>query len=372
MLRVTVIVVAASLIAAACVCAAESVGGRVEKFTISRDDSTYECFPSLTRCSNGRIILTYRESDGHVANEYCRIIVRTSDDGGATFSDRHVLIFEQKSEGRLMKYNCPKVQQLRDGRILIVCDRFPIPPGEDAENHRASRNVFWFSSDNGETWSGPVDTGVQGIMPDEVIELDNGDWLLATQSKDPQTRNSIQCVSRSSDGGKTWAEPVVVASKKGYNLCEASILKLPDGKLVCYMRENSGMGRPIYKSISADGGLSWQGPHATQMDSGHRPVAHLTQSGKVMVTYRYQIGGASPWAKNTFAYLESVESAAQPDRQKQCGVVMPLDHDRSPKSDGGYTGWVETAPGRFLVVNYIVDDAPKAQIRGYRFAESDF
>jgi len=34
------------------------VGYTIEKFTISRDDSLYECFPSLARCKNGRIILT--------------------------------------------------------------------------------------------------------------------------------------------------------------------------------------------------------------------------------------------------------------------------------------------------------------------------
>lgn len=362
---------AAGVLMVATACTAD-VGGRVERFTISRDDSTYECFPSLTRCSNGRVILAYRESNGHRATEYCRLIVRTSDDGGATFSDRHVLVSTQKSDGRVLQYNCPKVQQLRDGRILMVCDAFYVPPGEGADHCRASYIYLWFSSDNGATWSEPVDSGVRGIMPDEVVELSDGTWLLATQFIDPDTKNLVQCVSRSTDGGKTWGEPITVASEKGYNFCEASIIEAPGGKLVCYMRENSGKGRPIYKCISDDGGKTWNGPYTTQMDSGHRPVAHLTKSGKVMVTYRYQIGGASPWAKNTFAYIESVDSAIQRDRQKQCGIVLPLDHDRATKSDSGYTGWVETSPGSFLVVNYINDDAPRAHIRGYRFTEQDF
>lgn len=362
--------VAAGVIAGACVYA--PTGASVERFTVSRDDSVYECFPSLTKCPNGRVLLVYRESDGHVPESYCRIIVRKSDDGGATFSERHVLVAAELTDGRVTQYNCPKIQQLKDGRVLILCDAFPQPPGESADRCKASRVLFWFSSDGGETWSEAADSGVRGIMPDEVVELADGAWLLATQFVDQDTKDLMQCVSRSSDGGKTWSEPAVVARKKGYNLCEASMIKIPGGKLVCYMRENSGKGRPIYKSISTDGGETWHGPYATQMDSGHRPVAHLTMSGKVMITYRYQIGGASPWAKNTFAYLESFESAVEPDRQKQCGVVLPLDHDRASKSDSGYTGWVETAPGRFLVVNYIVDDAPRAQIRGYRFDEQDF
>ena len=344
----------------------------IEKFTISRNDSEYECFPSMTRLANGRTVIAYRESDAHIAKEYTRIILRSSDDDGITWSNRFVLVDSVKTDGVLTKYNCPKVQQLKDGRVLIVCDRHPVPPGEGGEMVDISRSLFWFSDDNGATWSEPQVTIVGGIMPDEVVELDNGDWLLATQWRAPETGYLTQYVTRSLDKGKTWEAPVVVASKKGYKFCEASILKMSDGQLVCYMRENSGMGLPIYKCISKDNGLTWEGPFETLMAAGHRPVAHLTKSGKVLITYRYQPGGGGPWAKNTFAYLESVDSALEPSRAKQSGAILPVDHDRSHHSDGGYTGWVETEPGRFLMVNYIMDDAPKAQIRGYRFREDDF
>lgn len=341
-------------------------------FTISRDDSTYECFPSLTRCRSGRIVLVYRESDSHKAGLYTRIVVRVSDDNGATFSDRKVLVATQKTGGVLLKYNCPKVQQLSDGSLLVICDRFPIPAGELSKGGEESHVFFFTSTDDGDTWSEPRDTGVRGIMPDEVVELPDGDWLLATQFRPPEVGCTTQCVSRSTDKGKTWGKPTVIAACAPLHLCEASIVRLPVGELVCYMRENSGKGLPAYKSFSHDGGRTWQGPFQTMMDGAHRPVAHMTHSGKVLITYRHQPGNHSIWAKNTFAFLEPIESALEKDRAKQTGIVFPLDHDRSPASDGGYTGWVETAPGEFLIVNYIVDDAPKAQIRGYRIRESDF
>jgi len=341
-------------------------------FTISRDDSTYECFPSLARCRDGRIVLAYRESDGHKAAKYTRVIVRVSDDNGASFSERKVLIATEQTDGVLLKYNCPKVQQLSDGTVLVICDRYPTPPGELTGGGAESRVVFFTSSDNGDTWSQPRDTGVHGIMPDEVVELPDGDWLMATQFKPSDLGFIAQCVSRSADKGKTWGAPVTVAAVKGLHLCEASIVRLPVGELVCYMRENSGKGLPAYKSFSHDGGKSWEGPYETMMGGCHRPVAHMTRSGKVLVTYRHQPGNHTAWAKNTFAFIEPIESALEKDRGKQTGIVLPLDHDRSPASDGGYTGWVETAPGEFLIVNYIVDDAPKAQIRGYRIREADF
>ncbi len=353
-----------------CAASAGAVGVQIEKFTVSRDDSTYECFPSLTRLASGRVVLTYRESDSHVASAYCRVIVRTSDDNGRTFSARKVLVDEKQKDGVLQKWNCPKVQQLSDGRLLLLCDVYEVPPGEGKVAD--SRTAFFFSSDGGDTWDGASMTTVPGIMPDEVVELADGDWLLATQLKEQSTGNLAQMVSRSNDRGRTWGEPATVASRKGYDFCEASILRMPGGELVCYMRENTGKGRPVYKSISTDGGRTWKGPFETLMGCGHRPVAHLTQSGRVMVTYRHFPGAKSPWAKNTFAYIESTASALEPERAKQSGTVLPLDHDRSASPDSGYTGWVEYEPGRFLAVNYIRDDAPMAQIRGYRFTEKDF
>jgi len=344
----------------------------VRRFIISRDDSVYECFPSLARCRDGRIVLVYRESDSHKAKKYSRVIVRVSDDNGETFSDRKVLVATEQTGGVLLKYNCPKVQQLADGRVLVVCDRFPVPADELHKGGKESQIVFFVSEDNGDTWSAPRDTGVKGIMPDEVIELDGGDWLLATQFRPADFGHTVQCVSRSRDKGKTWDRPTTVAARKGLNLCEASIVRLPVGELVCYMRENSGKGLPVYKSISTDRGKTWEGPFQTLMDAGHRPVAHLTRSGKVLVTYRHQPGNSTAWAKNTFAFIEPIESALEKERSRQTGIVLPLDHDTSPASDGGYTGWVETSPGEFVIVNYIVDDAPKAQIRGYRIRETDF
>lgn len=102
----------------------------IEKFTISRDDGAYECFPHLCRTSSGRILIAYRESNGHVASEFCRLIVRHSDDAGRTWSDRQVLADERREGGVMRTWNCPKIQQLADGRVLLLCDTYAYPPGE--------------------------------------------------------------------------------------------------------------------------------------------------------------------------------------------------------------------------------------------------
>ena len=74
-----------------------------------------------------------------------------------------------------------------------------------------------------------------------------------------------------------------------------------------------------------------------------------------------------------FAALTDCQSVLAKTRNKASCRIMPLDFDRSPKSDLGYSGWVQFPDGEIYVVNYIIDDAyDKAQIRGYSFIPEDF
>ena len=369
----------------------------IRQVTVSRDDRIYELVPDLVRLPSGKLICIYRESDGHTVRKFSAIVYRASVDGGHTWSEKRVLArSDLNAEGIVLKWNCPRIQRLKDGRLLALCDVFPCPPDEKTDLTN-SHVVFWWSQDEGETWSGPEHTPVFGIMPDRLVALPSGAWLMVTHVNmlgdqfDRQGRRT-QIAHRSEDHGKTWKGPYFVGKDARYNLCEGSVLLLPDGELVCYMRETSGRNLPGFKAFSQDEGRTWEGLYETPMSGCHRPVAGLLPSGKVLVTYRYRQAGSngnyhaaqqsaeatwdkpyvSYWARNTFAYLETVESAKARDIKQQGGIILPLDHDRSPRSDGGYTGWVVLHDGTIFCVNYIVDDAPMAQIRGYWFREDDF
>ncbi len=82
-------------------------------------------------------------------------------------------------------------------------------------------------------------------------------------------------------------------------------------------------------------------------------------------------GWLGSWTQNVFAAFMSDKDVVEFSRRNQSSRIMPLDYDRSPVSDLGYTGFTLLDDGRIYVVNYIVDDAPKAQIRGYRFSLKD-
>ena len=376
---------------------------QIEKVSVSRNDSIYELTPDVARIPNGKLVCIYRESDGHTVREFSRVVYRFSWDSGHTWSERGVLVDSQKNEeGVVLKWNCPRIKLLSDGRLVALCDVIPCPPDEGTDL-RIAKVVLWFSEDEGETWSDPHETSVFGIVPDRLVELPSGAWFIATHVRmagDEYIDISIdrgreaklaEIGFRSEDGGVTWEGPTMVAQDPRYNLCEGSVLVLPNGELVCYLRENSYDIYPGFKAFSADDGRTWEGVFPTPMAGCHRPVSGLLSSGNVLVTYRYQQSGSSggylphaqtasaTWRKrmkgyfhhNTFAYLETVESAKARDLAEQGGRILPIDHDSSPRSDGGYTGWVVLHDGSIFCVNYINDDAPMAQIRGYWFREED-
>jgi len=270
-------------------------------------------------------------------------------------------------------WNCPRISLLRDGRLAVVVDRIR---GSESHTKVGSQcNYLFFSSDEGRTWSAPSLTPAEGIVPDRICEMVNGRWLLSCHYHDSEFDNLVQRLWYSDDQGLTWSKPVIVGRKKGLNLCEASILEIERDVLVAFHRENSGAGWDCFKTISHDAGHTWSEPIAFPLPGCHRPVAGFLHDGRIMITYRFMQGGRGwlgTWTQNFFAAITDRVSALALTRQDAWTRILPMDFDRSANSDLGYSGWVQFPDDEIYVVNYIVDDWPRGQIRGYSLYPDDF
>lgn len=352
----------------------------LQKFIVSRDDSIYQAWPDVALTGSGRLVCVFSECTHHHNRDYTRIMYCTSADRGRKWAPKRPLTEPLRGNPKENPFwNCPRIVALGDGRLAVIVDR---GPSEDQRFPVSRReNLLFFSADDGETWSAEQITPARGIVPDRLIELKRGRWagrwIISCHAKAPSESEKKTWEQRcwiSDDRGATWSGPHIIASSADVLLCEGSVVHLPGDELVCFMRENSWQGLDCYKSISRDGGTTWEGPHRFPLPACHRPVGGMLQSGRVLVTFRMMQGGKGGlgwWTQNFMAGLTEVDSCLATDRWQMRTRIMPIDYDRSPVSDGGYSGWVQFSDGEIYMVNYIVDDAPKAHIRGYALTEEE-
>lgn len=337
-------------------------GTDMESFVVSRDDTVYECFPDVGRREDGRLLCVYRESEGHVPRGFTRLCVRESDDEGRTWGDRKVLSETVGEVERVPGWNCPRVSPLADGRMAVACDRLLWPEGRYL--NRRSHVYLWWSDD--ESWEGPHRTRMWGIVPSRIWESAEGELLCGTHDVSPASGRLRQLLWRSKDG-ITWEGPVIVAERGDLNLCEGTFLRR-GREVVCLMRENSGKGLPGYKAVSRDSGRTWSSPVRTPLPGCHRPVAGWWGE-RAFITYRCFMGGGM---KNTLLMAALLDQGILSEKPRlESGRILQIDYDRSPTPDTGYSGWCLLDDGDVFIVNYIMDDAPKAQIRGYRLSSED-
>lgn len=341
------------------------------KYVISNDSSIYEAWPDVVLAKSGKMICIFTECTHHGNRDYTRLMLTESNDRGRTWTPKHPLT--EATHG-IPNYNNARISQLRDGRLIVVVDM--ICSEKRARDNENCKVVMYFSKDDGLSWSEQIMTPLRGIVPDKLLELESGRWIVGVHIDDSEFGYLYQRLYYSDDQGKTWSEPVIVAREEGLNLCEVSILPVGKDKLVAFMRENSRDGKDCYKAISYDNGEHWSEAIRFPLPGCHRPVAGFLNDGHIMITYRFAQGGKGwigYYTQNFFAALTDIESALALKRNDAWTRIMPLDFDRSPVSDTGYSGWVQFEDCEIYIVNYIVDDAgDKGQIRGISLKPDEF
>jgi hypothetical protein len=248
--------------------------------------------PDIIRFASGRLMLVYCDTDRHWSEQVSRITTLESTDEGRTWGKAHVIAQADRRKGE-ERWVTPRISLLRDGRVIVLCDHDDYTHVHEDQD---SGIWMWTSRDDGRTWSEPKLTGIPGIEPDRIVELADGTLLVGAHMTFRKTRKLGQFVMRSSDGGATWKDLSVVASDAVHQHCEGAVVALKGSELACVMRENNHAGYPSYVSFSSDAGRTWSGIQPLPF-SGDRPFAQQLRDGRVLVTYRNQMGnrGTHAW-----------------------------------------------------------------------------
>jgi hypothetical protein len=238
----------------------------------------YTCFPDVVQDDLGNLHVVYAEFDKHHPTRF-RLLMRTSRDGGASFGPIRIL----NASGA----HCPRIQRLEGGELVIIDDR--------------SRSLYW-SLDHGESWTAQSSALGQHSIPDRIIELDR-ETLLTTahcqRGKAPAPGigqpPTEQMAYRSEDRGRRWQPWSVVGGDRYLTLCEASMVRQPDGRILAIMRENTGVYEPMYLVESLDDGMTWSEPRPTPL-IGHRPSMIRAADGRLLICYRSVAPEKGTWA----------------------------------------------------------------------------
>jgi sialidase-1 len=277
--------------------------------------------------------------------------VRTSDDGGRSWSEKKY-VGEETFQGD--QWNSIRVNQLADGRIILVCDRI------SGTEFSSETELYAFESyDDGASFTEKRRLGIYGYCSDKVRELSDGSLLLCVSRFNSEMGKSEIFAHKSLDGGLTWSNPRLAASSTVYTFIEPAAYEMGDGTVAVFLRENSFKNYNGFAVLSKDGGNNFSRHIEIPVPGMHRPFVGRLENGKMLLSYREFLMGdksrlkACVFDEGSFVSGEKFE-------------IFEIDRDMSKTPDSGYSAWVQLDDGEVLMVNYIVDDAPKAYIRGYR------
>ena len=194
------------------------------------------------------LVAVYRLSDSHSA--VCtHIMVAYSSDGGRTWHG-HRSISRRNVWEHQSVWIAPQLSRLRDGRLVIICDRGHRTSGDDwprlafwQRPPRGMANFLFWSDDHGGTWGEPVQCDDVGGEPGYIVDLLDG-TLVYTRTEPVETdvfesppppghniyhRNTAVF---SDDRGRTWNRTATVSDDPFHGDSEVGIVELEPGHLL--------------------------------------------------------------------------------------------------------------------------------------------
>jgi len=248
---------------------------------ISRGEAAgpYQAFCDVCRLQGGDLACVFYCGYGHVSLPNAewprggRICLVRSSDEGRTWSPPKVL-FDGPQDDR-----DPHISALRDGSLLCSFFQYRSVNGKIEYD-----TCVVESRDGGHSWQTEpqVLAANHWAVSAPVRELPDGTRLLGVYTADDSS--AYGAVLRSTDGGKTWSEPVAIDPKSGVRLdAETDMPRLPDGTILAALRGDGKVN--LHFATSTDQGISW----SKVRDSGFRGhCPHLTQlsTGEILLTHR--------------------------------------------------------------------------------------
>lgn len=208
------------------------------------------------------------------------------------------------------------------------------------------------------------DAGKYGSEYGRMLRLRDGSWLAACTvsrragyPRDPQGGLELQ-VSRSTDGGQTWAE-LSTLSDPGRDLDNAQLIQRPDGTVLLACRSvrwQESYRLPVYQS--PDQGRKWTKLSTIDMAEGapgelgkpdkgiYEPHLYYLNNGQLAVMYANE-----KHVTETPSYSQIISQKVSPDGGATWGQEIWVAYEPGHNaSRPGMPVWTKLKDGRYMVV----------------------
>lgn len=266
-----------------------SIGNMSESIVIvSGDGVKRPYFPDIVKRGNGELLVFYYWNSCHVPStaEQDKGMIRMvrSRDEGDSWSEP-VTVVDWRDRG--LETRDPNILELYNGDLLLTFFTFSYTKQPDYLKNRQTYAMR--STDGGVTWTEPVMIKGQNVWnarQGTAAVLDNEDIVIAlygSHDYNPKLDTWRISVIRSSDGGVTWGDETGIAiSGKGEEFNETALFYAGNQTIYCLTREPGIM----FKSI--DNGRTW----SREFTIGHIHRPHLLKLDETLcfVTWSNPVG----------------------------------------------------------------------------------
>lgn len=208
------------------------------------------------------------------------IIMKRSSDAGLTWSDR-LPVPDNWSTSK----ETPTIHRVfdRDGtkRLIMFSGLYPI---------RMS-----VSEDDGANWTSLKQIGDFGgiVAMGCVEELKGGRYMALFHDDGRFIEGSNQrgkffvYKTLSSDGGRTWSAPTVIATHDQAHLCEPGLVRSPDGRQIAVLLRENSRTLNSFAIFSDDEGETWTQPIELPGSlTGDRHTGKYSPDGRLFISFR--------------------------------------------------------------------------------------
>ena len=179
--------------------------------------------------------------------------------------------------------------------IQTKSGRLVVPCDSKSEKGKVRESHVIYSDDHGTTWKLGGVVG-PGCNESQVAELDDGTLLLNMRS---YQANNRRLIATSKDGGVTFTKPVEDKTLIE-PVCQASLIRVPGEKNTLLFNNPASTKREnMTVRLSRDGGKTW--PVSRLLYSGPAAYSCLAVLADGGIACLYERGEKSPYEKMTFA-----------------------------------------------------------------------